>query len=367
MQNSNNYHCHQDFQFPIGKCPHCGRTNQVLMFSNNPLSGETICFDCINKALNYQNLSHADFFCRTYNLPFQPELWMKLAEEEGQNTFKAYTCVILTDKTFQPNLYYQSSTADVWSKVNAEWEKTRTLTAVISKIAPIKEGYLTRGRLKWGDQYTFEELIQLDQLYTRTIKANNIISPMQKVAVKTLCQLQMKVNQAIRLEDSKALKEYSSAWSTFAKQANLEEMINEAKTEDITTVAEFYQYMEDQGFIFKYYQGDCKDEIDFAIKDINDTNRRVILESTGLQAQLEEMIRQRTVSAEEEYAAKVMNDGITAEGGTTGLQDLLNFKAEDAPIETESDDEVLGLDFSENKEPSTTTTIIRNDSNAVKK
>ena len=224
-----------------------------------------------------------------------------------------------------------------------------------------------RGRLKWGDQYTFEELIQLDQLYTRTIKANNISSPMQKVAVKTLCQLQMKVNQAIRLEDSKALKEYSSAWSTFAKQANLEEMINEAKTEDITTVAEFYQYMEDQGFIFKYYQGDCKDEIDFAIKDINNTNRRVILESTGLQAQLEEMIRQRTVNAEEEYAARVMNDGITAEEGTTGLQDLLNFKAEDAPIDTESDDEVLGLDFSENKEPSTTTTIIRNDSDAVKK
>ena len=223
-----------------------------------------------------------------------------------------------------------------------------------------------RGRLKWGDQYTFEELIQLDQLYTRTIKANNIISPMQKVAVKTLCQLQMKVNQAIRLEDSKALKEYSSAWSTFAKQANLEEMINEAKTEDITTVAELYQYMEDQGFIFKYFQGDCKDEIDFAIKDIQDTNRRLILESTGLQTQLEEMIRQRTVSAEEEYAAKVLNDGITAEGGTTGLQDLLNFKAEDAPIDTESDDEVLGLDFSENKEPSTATTIIRTSTAAAK-
>lgn len=223
-----------------------------------------------------------------------------------------------------------------------------------------------RGRLKWGDQYTFEELIQLDQLYTRTIKANNIISPMQKVAVKTLCQLQMKVNQAIRLEDSKALKEYSSAWSTFAKQANLEEMINEAKTEDITTVAELYQYMEDQGFIFKYFQGNCKDEIDFAIKDIQDTNRRLILESTGLQTQLEEMIRQRTVSAEEEYAAKVMNDGITAEGGTTGLQDLLNFKAEDAPIDTESDDEVLGLDFSENKETNAATTIIRTSTDAAK-
>ena len=81
------------------------------------------------------------------------------------------------------------------------------------------------------------------------------------------------------------------------------------------------------------------------------------------------MIRQRTVSAEEEYAAKVMNDGITAEDGTTtGLQDLLNFKAEDAPIDTESDDEVLGIDFTgDDPSPSTTTTIIRNAANAVKK
>lgn len=81
------------------------------------------------------------------------------------------------------------------------------------------------------------------------------------------------------------------------------------------------------------------------------------------------MIRQRTVSAEEEYAAKVMNDGITAEDGTTtGLQDLLNFKAEDAPIDTESDDEVLGINFNE-EEPSSsdTVTIIRNATDAVKK
>lgn len=343
--------------FPVGKCPHCGRTNALLMFSNNPLSGSTICFDCINQALSYQNINHADFFCRTYNLPFNPELWMKVAAEQGKDTFRAYTALILTDEMYQPNLAYQSSTADIWSRANTEWEKMRNWKQILEKIAPIKEGYLERGRVKWGDQYTFEELIQLDQLYSRTIKANNIISPMQKVAVKTLCQLQMKINTAIRLEDSKGLKEYSAAWSTFAKQANLEDMINEAKTEDITTVAELYQYMEDQGFRFKYFQGDNKDEIDFAIKDIQDTNRRLILESTGLQTQLEEMIRQRTVSQEEQYAAAIMNDGMTAEGGTASLNDLLNFKAEDAPIATESDDDVLDLQF--DAESSSAATIKR--------
>ena len=54
--------------FKLDYCPKCGRKN-YLMFSNNPLSGTTICFDCIAQQLNYQNIEHAEFFCRTYNLP----------------------------------------------------------------------------------------------------------------------------------------------------------------------------------------------------------------------------------------------------------------------------------------------------------
>ena len=49
-------------------CPHCGRMAE-LVISNNPLTGVSICYDCINKQLDYQNLEHAEFFCRTYNLP----------------------------------------------------------------------------------------------------------------------------------------------------------------------------------------------------------------------------------------------------------------------------------------------------------
>lgn len=50
------------------KCAQCGRETEVML-SNNPLSGNTICFDCINSHLNYNNLEHGEFFCRTYNLP----------------------------------------------------------------------------------------------------------------------------------------------------------------------------------------------------------------------------------------------------------------------------------------------------------
>ena len=116
-------------------------------------------------------------------------------------------------------------------------------------------------------------------------------------------------------------------------------MINETKTDDITTVAELYDYMEKKGFQFHYYDGFPKDEVDNAIKDIQDSNRRLILESTGLQQTLEDMIKQRQEAQEKKFT-----DEITKK---ESLQDLLDFQAEDAEVETENDSDALSVDFSE--------------------
>lgn len=332
-------------KFSIGTCPKCNK-RKLLMYSNNPLSGNTICFDCINEQLDYNNIEHAEFFCRTYNLPWQPELWLDLSMSCGEKVFQEYTSLLLDDKANQPNLAYSSSTKDLWTRTNKEWEKCRSFNQILSKLKPIKDSYIERGRLKWGEQYTFEELIQLDSVYSRTLKANNITNPLQKEAVKTLCKINIEMNEAIRAKDAKSMKDYSTAYSTFAKQADLEGMINETKTDDITTVAELYDYMEKSGFQFKFYDGYDRDEVDRTIKDIQDTNRRLILESTGLQPLLEEMTRKQMETKEEEYTAQIVNqDGAT-------LQDLLNFKPEDGEIDTEDDESATQLEFAESPESS---------------
>lgn len=323
-------------KFETGVCPKCGRKG-ILMKSNNPLTGTPICFDCIVNNLNYKNLEHAEFFCRTYNLPFNPELWMKLAEEYKVATFRQYTDIVLSDLTNRPNLAYETSTHDLWSKTNKEWEKCRSFAQILSKLKPLQESYVDRGRLKWGEQYTFEELIKLDSIYTRTLRANNITNPLQKEAVKTLCKLQIEMDEAIRAKDAKAIKDFSNAWSTFAKQADLEGMINETKTDDITTVAELYKYMEDNGFQFKYFDGVARDEVDRTINDMQTYIRNLVLESTGLQPLLEEMARKRIETTEEEHTQKVVSN--------TTLEDLMNFNAEDGEIETEDDNDILNETF----------------------
>ena len=96
-------------KFSIGTCPKCNK-RKLLMYSNNPLSGNTICFDCINEQLDYNNIEHAEFFCRTYNLPWQPELWLDLSLSCGEKVFQEHTSLLLDAKANQPHLAYSSST-----------------------------------------------------------------------------------------------------------------------------------------------------------------------------------------------------------------------------------------------------------------
>ena len=119
MNNNNNNH---DYHLPFGRCKRCGKTHQLLMHSNNILDNgdDDMCFECIAELLNYKNIEHADYFCRRYNLPFLPDLWIKLSEEVGEKVFEQYTITIFEDSNFQPNLAYQSSTSDIWKKVNKE-------------------------------------------------------------------------------------------------------------------------------------------------------------------------------------------------------------------------------------------------------
>ena len=137
-------------------------------------------------------------------------------------------------------------------------------------------------------------------------------------------------------------------------------MIQETRTDDITTVAELYDYMEKQGFQFKYYDGANRDEVDRTIHDIQEANRRLVLESTGLQSTLEEMIRQRQRSIEEQKAIQATD----SEQGGLSLQDLLNFNAEEATEPDHEDDAaVLEEQFDVEDEGAATTEVHHNVTN----
>lgn len=129
-------------------------------------------------------------------------------------------------------------------------------------------------------------------------------------------------------------------------------MINNTKTDDITTVAELYQYLEDRGFKLNFNLSFDKDEVDRTIKDLKEAQRRLILESTGLQSLLDEMIHKEIEKQEMSYATEKTEE--------TTLEDLLNFSPE-ANIDVENDEDVMALNFDAASSNDVTTIIRKED------
>ena len=62
--------------FRNGRCPVCGKL-ALIIYSNYPLVPGT-CEKCLEEHINPTDLTDVDFFCRTYNIPFNPGEWVAL-------------------------------------------------------------------------------------------------------------------------------------------------------------------------------------------------------------------------------------------------------------------------------------------------
>lgn len=160
---------------------------------------------------------------------------------------------------------------------------------------------------------------------------------MQKKALRTLLKVMMDMDQAILEHDPNTLKALSSSFQTLSKTAQLDQMIEESKTEDLTTLAEVAELLEREGFEMPYYDGGNRDAIDFAIKNIQETNAALIKETTGLTAQIESITNR--LKMEQELSR---TDEATSE---ISIEDLMQ-NYEELEVAEEADETVLEEDFS---------------------
>jgi hypothetical protein len=146
------------------------------------------------------------------------------------------------------------------------------------------------------------------------------------------------MDNAITLKDSTELKNLASTYKTLAATAQLGEMIEKTKTDDITTLAEVAEVLEANGFVMPYYHGEEKDAIDMAIHNIQESNRYTILNATGL-GQLVQQIADKYHDTQEQQ----MTDEATSKTSIQDLQEAYMSAPEDVP--DESDEDITKQDF----------------------
>ena len=256
------------------KCNMCGKTSEVIPSNNVLVQGS--CWVCVARQLDYNSIEDADLFCRTYNYPFDPDLWIKMAKEYQNRIFLEYPLFIIDNMD-----EYKTDTEDLWKALNEEWKLTRTHEELIAKLKPIKDGYVLRNKIKWGTNYSFEQLISLENLFVNTLKANNVSNPMQKDAIKKACKMSIALDNAIMAGDSKEINDLSKAYQNFVKTAKIDDLITASSQDVISNVAQLVQYIEDNDFQFQFYDNVDRDIVDKSLKDIQQTIRRLVLDATG--------------------------------------------------------------------------------------
>lgn len=279
-----------------GMCAICG-ANTSLIPSNNKLV-PSACPRCIAAKIDLKNLEDADFFCRTYNYPFNPNMWIKAMEEDEKHIIQNYQRYYLD--TLETKEYI-TNTKDVWKEANIEWEKSLTHTELLNRITKIKASFIDRARIKWGTNFTFEELIQLENLFTTTVGSFDINNPMQIDAIKKACKASLLLDKAMLEGNIDQIKNLTSAYQQFVSTAKIDEMIESAQTDVIRTVADLAQFLEDNNFEFKFYDNEDRDIVDKTIRDMKEHLRTLVMESTGLEQTLE-MIQKNYSNSQQEKA-----------------------------------------------------------------
>lgn len=265
------------------KCSHCGNLNYIVP-SNNPLV-EGICIKCLNEKLDASRVEHFEFFCRTYNLPFNPNTYMTLYKKYQNTVFLEYVNSLVNDGKIR----FDEPTGDLWKEVEKEWAKVKTYSEMMLKIPTLRESFEERAKVKWGLEYTFGELIQLENLLINTIKVYNITDPMRLDAIKKACKLSVKIDALIESGDAKSIKDYTAAYQSFLKAAQIEELGQVANEGTVKTVADLYKYLEKNGFEFTFYDHEERDIVDRTINDIKKSIKLEIENATGLDLKIAEI------------------------------------------------------------------------------
>ena len=262
----------------VGVCPLCGKRTQLIQ-SNNPIVA-SVCGECLNKEIDRKSLKQANLFCRSYNLPFDPNKWLEIEKESGKDVFRDY--VNLVGEEYSNTLYNSNATDLLWERADAEWQKDMTNQELLARIQPIKEGFLKRMSVQWGSEYTFEEYLKLENLYTNTVRSNGITNPLTLDVVRKIAVVSVAMDQALKTGEIAAASDYNKMHTTLIKSAGLDDMVEVGDSNVIATVADLCQFIEDSGGVFKYYDGVSRDVVDETIKDMQNWTREFVTDNAGI-------------------------------------------------------------------------------------
>lgn len=207
--------------------------------------------------------------------------------------------------------------------------------------------------LKWGTTYKPSEWVRMEELYLKYANEYEL-NVDRETTLRTICKMQLKLDQALDVGDTNAVRSLSSSLDQCRKSAKFTEAQNKEKEDKyLDSIGELVAFCEQKGGIIEQFPDDPdeypRDKVDLTIKDLKAYTYNLAVNELGLSDLIESYIEKLEKAQADEKAEVgddlvVSADDIKAEDELADI-DYYNFQNyEDSEIESDAKEmlELLG-------------------------
>lgn len=132
-------------------------------------------------------------------------------------------------------------------------------------------------KLKWGEDYTEDQFLQLEQLFSDMCEAYLIQDPIAISNAKMICKLTVKMNRFLDIDDVESSSKISRQLDTFIKTANLAPVQQKDRQQTTFAISQLAFLVEREGgFIPEFYIEQPNDKIDQILADMQSYTEHLV-------------------------------------------------------------------------------------------
>lgn len=258
------------------KCSCCGQVLSTSSYikTKNPFFQDgyaPLCNSCIKSFLISKKFewNEVDNLCRTLNIPFIPKRFEELRDSAKLDVFPIYAA------TFASQEYERIDWTNYY-KAFKELEENGTINSELPLISDQRREEL---RAKWGGNYDDEALNYLENLLNGLISSQNITGALQSDQALKICKISYELD--CRIRSGQDFDKILGAYDKLVKTAEFTPK-NVKNINDFDSIGELIRWEERRGWKNQYYTDVSKDIVDETIRNIQNYNRNLYLNESGI-------------------------------------------------------------------------------------
>lgn len=258
------------------KCSCCGQVLSTSSYikTKNPFFQDgyaPLCNSCIKSFLISKKFewNEVDNLCRTLNIPFIPKRFEELRDSAKLDVFPIYAA------TFASQEYERIDWTNYY-KAFKELEENGTINSELPLISDQRREEL---RAKWGGNYDDEALNYLENLLNGLISSQNITGALQSDQALKICKISYELD--CRIRSGQDFDKILGAYDKLVKTAEFTSK-NVKNINDFDSIGELIRWEERRGWKNQYYTDVSKDIVDETIRNIQNYNRNLYLNESGI-------------------------------------------------------------------------------------